>query len=642
MKTRSKIVALFMTVVIVSGLMTFLSACGNGGGELVIPPPVDKVYSVTLQHNDMDVDGGMLTVELSAESVTLSADVRKDENADGTVTFSSSVPAVATIDSSSGVVTLINKGETVIAATAGSKKHEIILVVNDSRVIRPESHNITVNGGTANVTKAAEGDYVTLTANIPEHKDFTEWTFSQNVTWVNGNVFKMPKGDVEVTAVYDDMLYTLNLVGAKVSKADETSDPEGAEGGFTADGETEEYAITVYKLPFETEIDVEAIAEPHGKIFVGWDYGTQDNRAGEMGVPEYNFVMPDAVLTVWAVFSELKTKVLTAGGIAGFSTKQITNGHITGDDFPDAAMEGLSGYRITIPAGHTTGAGYTNENIQGSSLDTVADGSKTIKCIFRNNGTEAVTVETGAAYYGILASSGRVTINGGETKKVFFTAGMGINAPWMFFAVRENNSTTEIQLDMAVGSAPMYPHGDKLLSVTGGPEYVKIKDANNDFINKPYTSHGWMREQLVNNKVGATYIANYAHKGCYTTLEDEGSAYLTSPIVNMPEFNAGSPKTTIYGKYINLATNVENSLTTTIKVVVSTTNNPNESAVASFEITSDKSGELILFKLEFTRSAGQNYYFNIVKTQLDATGTYDANSFCLQLTYNNVMGYEEA
>ena len=642
MKRKNKFFALVMAAVMSLGLMTFFSACSltQGDKPIDIPEPAAKVYSVTLQHNDKDIDGGMLTTELSAGKLTLAADVRKDDGADGTVTYASSEPGVATIDKT-GVVTLVSAGETVITASAGNKKHEVVLIVNDSGTVQ-STHTVTVNGGTADVTSARAGDYVTITANIPAHKDFTHWQFSENVTWINGNVFKMPAGDVEVTAVYEDMLYTLNVVGAKVAKADEVADPEGAQGGYTADGESAEYAITVYQLPYETDIDVEAIEEPEGKIFVGWDYGTADNRLGEMGVPEYNFTMPDSVLTVWAVFSDLNTKVYTASGIGGFNTQQINNGLVPGDDFADPVFEGLSGYRITIPAGMTTTAGYTNENIMGSALDTILQGTHVIKCIFRNNGTEAVTVETGASYYGILATSGPITINGGETKKIFFTAGMGINKPWMCFAVRENNSTSEKKLDMVVGSAPMYPNGDKLLSVSGGPEYVKLKDASQDFINKPYTSHGWQREQMVNNKVGATYIANYAHKGCFTTVESEGSAYLTAPIANMPAYDAESSKGVIYGKYINLASNLDNSLTTTIKIVVSTTNNPNESAVATFDIESTKSGEMILFKLEFDRIEGQNYYFGIVKTQLDATGTYDANSFCIQLTYNNVMGYEEA
>jgi len=63
--------------------------------------------------------------------------------------------------------------------------------------------------------------------------------------------------------------------------------------------------------------------------------------------------------------------------------------------------------------------------------------------------------------------------------------------------------------------------------------------------------------------------------------------------------------------------------------------------VASVEIDSDSIGDMKMFKLEWDRVEGQNYYFAILKEKLDATGTYDANSFCIQMVYNNCIGYEE-
>lgn len=661
MKTNKKILALVTSLTLTFCMALGLTACGGkteGGGKWVTPeipadqivtPPasVHRVYSVILQYNDREIDGGVLSVDKSAGTLKVTASVTKDEEADGTVVFASSDKTVATINQS-GLITLLKKGETEISATAGDKSHRVVLVVRDDHAATPASHNITVNGGRSSVSSAAAGEYVTLSVEIPEHKDFTGWRFPNSVNWINGNVFKMPDGDVEISAEFIDMLYTLNVVGAVITNADGEV-PEGADGGHTNDGDTAEYAITAYSLPYDTTVDVEAIEEPEGKVFVGWDYGSRDNRAGELGVPSYSFTTPDETFTVWAIFGDLTPKILTAdsvGEVAG--SAKIENGVVPGADFPDEVYEGLSGYRLTIGAGQTTEAGYGKENIAGSELDSIMTGTQFMKAIFKNNSTEAVTVEVYVSYYGILATSKPVTVAGGETKKVFFTAGMGINKPWMGFAVRDNNATSDVVLDMVLGAAPMYPKGDKSLSVSGGPQYVKFKDASKDFIYKtnaydPFIVGGtYARERCIANKVGAIYVANYAHSGCIGNPTPENPSYLSLPIVNMPEFDASNPKGVIYGKYLNLALNPGVNVKTTLKLVVSTAANPTGSAVASFDISSENIGDAITFKLEFDRVAGQNYYLSIVKEKMDSSGTLDPNSFCIQMVYNNCIGYEEA
>ncbi len=657
MKKAKKLFAPIMALALSFCMAAGLVGCAQPSGgqwvtpeippeQIVEPPaPIYRVYSVNLQYNDKNIDGGVLYADKSAGTIRVTAAVAKDDGADGTVRFDSSDKAVATI-SVDGTVKLLAKGETALSATVGDKTHSVVLVVSDDHAVKPQSHTITINGGTASVSSAAAGEYVTLSTEIPEHKDFVSWIFPNSVTWINGNVFKMPDCDVEIKAEFADMLYTLNVVGAAVTQADGETEPDGDDGGYTNDGDTAEYAVTTYRFPYDTTIDIAAIDEPDGKIFVGWDYGSRDNRAGDAGVPEYSFTMPDETFTVWAIFGDLKTRVLTAGGIDGFGTAKIESGIAPGGDFPDPVYEELSGYRITIGAGSTSPAGYTNENIQGSELNSITTGTRLMKAIFKNNSTEAVTVEIGVSYYGILATSGHVTVGGGETKKVFFTAGMGIDRPWMCFAVRENNAKSQVVLDMVLGSAPMYPKGDKSLAVSGGPQYVKLKDASKDFMRKqdgdPFTvGVKWERERTIANKMGAIYVSTYAHSGCYGNVTPSNPSYLSTPIVNMPAFDASDPKGVIYGKYLNLALNDANSVKTTIKLVISTTNDPTSSAVASFDINSEKIGDMIMFKLEWERVAGQNYYFSIVKEQLDATGTYDANSFCIQMVYNNCIGYEE-
>ena len=657
-KLFAHIACLTLAVCLTSGLV----ACGSGETEpgkwvtpeippeQIVNPPVAeaRVYSVTLQYNDKDIDGGVLSVDKSAGSIKVSTYVAKDNDADGTVTYVSSDKAVATV-AKDGTVTLLKKGETVLTATVGNKSHSVVLAVSDDHVAAPSVHNITVNGGTASILKAAAGEYVTLDVNIPEHMAFTDWRFPNSVTWINGNVFKMPDKDVEIVAEFTDMLYTLNIVGAKITQVDGEEAADGEDGGYTNDGTTADYAITTYGITYGSTIDVEAIEEPAGKIFVGWDYGSQDNRRGDLGVTEYSFEMPDETLTVWAIFGELKTKVLTAQGVDGMAASTpINNGVLPGEAEADPALEGLSGYRMTIGAGATYNTnGYTTENIRGSDLNSITTGTRYMKAIFRNNSEGAVTVEVYASYYGILATSGRVRVEGGETKTVYFTAGMGIDQPWMGFAVRENEAKSSVTLDMVLGSAPMYPKGDKSLAVSGGPQYVKLTDASQDFIRKagstdPFTTNGWNRERTLANKMGAIYVACYANSGCYKSgMSETNPTYLSAPIVNMPAFDAANPKGVIYAKYLNLALNPEVSITTTLKVVVSTSTNPAD-AVATYDINSTSIGDVQMFKLEWDRTAEQNYYLCLVKEKLDATGTYDANSFCLQMVYNNCIGYEEA
>ena len=202
MKGKLKLMLLgALTFVLALSLFGFVGCAnsGNGSGETIVNPPekLAKVYSVTISYNGETVDG-TITAELSLGEITVTASVRKDEAADGTVTYISSVPEVAEI-AQSGLITLKAKGETVITATAGDKKYDIVLTVT-AKTQTGEKHAITVTDGEASVAEAAAGDVVTITPAIPEDKEFLEWDFSDNVTKVNGNEFVMPDGDVKIKA----------------------------------------------------------------------------------------------------------------------------------------------------------------------------------------------------------------------------------------------------------------------------------------------------------------------------------------------------------------------------------------------------------------------------------------------------------
>lgn len=641
MRRKSKLLALILSAALVLGTVSGLVGCVTDDGPTVEKPdPVYKVYSVTLRYNDANVDGGTINVDLSAGSIQLGANVRKDEAADGTVTYSSSDPAIATIDAT-GKVTLLAEGETIISAAAGGKSHQVVLIVSDDYQTS-ESHTITVNGGTASATSAKAGDYVTLSATIPAHMDFIEWQFDgEDTIWTNGNVFRMPDRDIVITADFDEMLYTLNVVGASVSKADEVTDPEGEDGGNTEGGTSADFDMTVYKFSYETEISLEAIEAPEGKMFIGWDYGTVNNRVGETGDPEYGpFTMPDSTLTVWAVFSDLQTNVLDVGGNAPpFSGERIEDG-VPAGDFADPDLQGLSGYRLSIPADTAAATDYP-ENIAGSHFTTSDGQSKTLKAILKNHHeTLSITVELYITYYGNMVTSGNITIGPGETLIHYFQAGLGIDDPWWGISVRENiggNSGDAVELDLVVGAAATYPSGDRLLQLSGEPEYVQLGAYDNN-------GSSWemgARPKVIFNELGLSNIAIYGGN-----FENTPGGYISAAIQNMPAYDPENPTTTVYIRLINNVNNQQEPLTT-LAFAIGTDNNPIDGEGDQFDRTEDvtitKIGETMLLKLEVKRTAddGGRFYFSIIKPKIDVNDKYWGHNFCVQLTFNNVMGYEE-
>ena len=600
--------------------------------DTVLPPEKEAgVNSLQIKYNDRKITGS-LEVNLSLGTLELTIDVDKDEGFTGTVTFDSSDKSVATI-ASDGKVTLLSAGETVISATIKDLKETFVLIVN-SQAPTLEEHTITVVGGKSSVTTAKAGEYVTLTPEIPAHKKFIDWTFdSEDEIWRNGHTFKMPDHDVVVTGQYDDMLYTLNVVGAKVK--------DSSSGEITDDPAGEYKDITTYQFTYDTPISIEAVEAPDGMIFVGFDYGVKNNRVGELGETEYGpFTMPDSTLTVWAVFSDFAPELVPAEGnpYGGSGAKGITAG-TPANESNDPDLEGLSGIRMAIPA--NTAATYDMpENIKTTcALDTVAKGTALVKTIFKNHHeTLPITVEFYATYYGNITTTGEVTIQPGETVTKYFLAGLGINLPWMGIAVRKDiggASGDTILLDMVSGTAPYYPEGDKSLSVSGRPEYVTVDK---------WTFHdGWntSRPCIINNSVGLTAIGA-RNQDFNDNAGNPRNAYISTKINNLPEFDSNNPKTTVYAKIVNNVNQyaVQDS---NFQIAISQTNTPlNDSSaiIKSFKLTELAQTELFAFEID---RFGDNdeYCISIIKPEAEPQDNLYAFNFCLQMTYNNVMGYEE-
>lgn len=646
MKTKSKIIALLLCVILALCLIPSFAACGE---EPVDPPSSEyKVYSVTLQYNGKNIDGNVLNADVSAGTLQLTAKVVKDDGADGAVTYASSVAEVATV-SKDGLVTLASKGETVITATAGDKKHEIVLVVADD-YSTADSYTVTVNGGTASVTSAAEGTYITLTANIPEHQDFIEWEFSENVSWINGNVFKMPASDVEVTAKFEAMKYTLNVVGATVVKADEIDDPTSSDGGNTEDGELPEYDMNVYRFEYGTEISVEAIEEPAGKIFVGWDYGVENNRVGEMGIPEYGpFSMPDSTLTVWAVFSDLNPKLLTAAKTRNYydtnnGSLTIENGVPKGGS-ADPDLEGLSGYRLCFSGGESARSDYP-ENITGSVLNSTVMGTQIIKVILKNHSNYPVSLELYASFHGNMATSGEMTVEANSVLTTFFTAGMGIYNPYMGVRLTQNlggASSERFNVDMVAGVADYYPNGDKQLQVSGNAEYVVLKDEHPDSSgeNRFISGNGWTdyKPATRNPDIGSYSMATWSNN--FPAYNADALPYKVATIENMPEYDPDSPNVDIYVKTINNVNTLEEPVLKLRYGIARSTSPDQNNLIDSVDVELTRTAETSVVKLTIPRtSADETFCLVVYYTDSIRDGAHGV-CFTFQLTYNNVMGYVE-
>lgn len=636
MKTNSKVIFAVLSLMMILCTLLLVGCQPDTPKEqqLQPPAPIYKVHSVTIKFNDETVEG-TLSADINSKELQLTATVKKDAKADGTVTFTSNNNSVATVDQN-GKVTLIKKGEAVITATAGGKTHTIVLMVKDDFSPK-EYYTITVNGGTSSVSKAAPGEYVTLSAIIPEHKDFQRWNYSVRGVVTNGNIFMMPAEDIVITADYSDKLYKLHLVGVESAFADGES-IEGEIVGNTKHGTNSKYDIVSYGVKYGTEITVKAYADSDGMMFVGWDSGVVNNRAGEMGVPEFTFEMPGESYTVWANYSSLKTTIFTASAPGNYwdatkGSKVITEGVPAGES-ADPDLEGLSGYRLTFSYGETAIAD-TPENIHGSVLDTIVEGTNTMKAIFKNHGDSDVTLEVYATYYGNICTSGYVTVPAHSTVTKFFVGGLGINNPWMGVALRENieGKSGSFNVDMVLGSASMYPDGDPLLITTGKAQLVQL-----DMTTDSKSSYSWdgSRPFIFNEKYGVLTNSIYGAQ-----FSAKVPAARSVKISNMPEYDPENPYTTIYARVINNATSGD--FLSVFDVCVGTDPDPRGGAnTYHATVVHEEVGDVVLVAITVPRTENDgDFYFSIVKNTVEGTGTYYPHNFSIVLAYNNVFGYEE-
>lgn len=661
MKKHIKIViAILMTLIMSIGLV----ACGdNSGGGSNIPPDdsTSKVIDIYIVYNNQKVTSGLISLDLTVETISLSADVKTTDNSKPAVTFSSTETDVAEI-SNSGVVTLKSKGETIISASAESKKHEVVLVVGNDLAPASKQFTITVTGGTSSLTKAESGKPITLTASISEfekqHKEFVEWQYLNADTneplenlWINGNIFRMPEVNVLINAIYKNKLYTLNVVDGSIKSA--RTDGEDVNPVASVDGSTKSY-----NLAYGSNITVESDEEENGEMFVGWDYAARKNRVGAPGQTEYSFEMPDETLTVFGVFSQ--TSALNFSGVSFTNTKEkITNGKAETAVSADADLEGMNGYHLVFPGNRPAEAiGYTNENFTGvDKFSTLRFGSQTVKTIFKNNSEISMTFEFYAVSYSTVATTGVVTIPANSVKEVMFTAPAGLHNPSFALALREDlkGTSESVSLDIVYETANTYPDGDPQFHVVDA-EYVTLQSrvptasdypANTGIRGDCYANGpkvctnptapldgSFGGRKNVNNNNG---ITNLVTRETYIKYSDGASPFITAKISNLPAYDADNSKITIYFRVMNTNGNMG-----TFDFGLGTKENPHsDDGRVSYSVKLE-AHDTLLFGITIDRaSASDGLYFTIVKNANEATGggNYDYN-LIIQMMYNNKIGVQ--
>lgn len=639
--TAAKFFAFLLAIVLCFASMCLFSACDNGGGKNdppVFTPPetIPKVHSVSITYNGKDVEG-YLSVDISQQKIKVGANVSKDDGADGSVKFASSNEGIAKIDAE-GNVTLVAAGETVLTATCGGEKCSVVLSVGSGTV---KKYTITVNGGKSDVTTASVGDIVTITPEIPVHKEFSDWSFAESqteVTWISGNMFKMPAGDVTVSAEFADMLYSLKLVGAKVTSDGNEEVQQGTVVGYDG-SQLPENEIREYKYAFETPLTLEANEPAEGKMFVGWDENVVNNRLNEEEVIS-DFVMPDETTTYWANFSEIKIKqMFPEDGTYGWNVVRI-DGEAEDAD-PD--LEGLSGYTVIIPGGQVAQDGYDDyNNFHYAAVETLDSPSQAVRVIFKNRGDKSVTVETYLNSVGGYATGGPVTIPAGSLKTKTFIIPPGFSKRSNFgFVVRESLSGgADVPLDVVMASGDAYPKGDPTFAVTTGTNRIELENYNNQ--------QGNLGNLRIDNKFSWTMLSEWEHNSNLNLNHAVSSAKLK----NLPVFNNADPYITAYVKLINRSGPQH---TYNYKFGFGTDANPldSENNIKSgtkvVDVSVSNMGETKLFAIRIPRSeTDKDFYFSIIKDGYDTPDGSPAKlekpfygmNISLMLTYNNGIGFE--
>lgn len=421
-----------------------LAIAGCGNGTPVVKDPTAYVETITLKYNGELLQDTLLTLEKSSSDHTLEAVVTGKGDGIDKVKFTSSNTAVATV-SDDGTLALTGVGETIVTVVSvadESKKAYVVVKVTDDTV--SEKYKVTVVGGTANVSAAAEGTIVTIAADKLEGRTFVGWDFDNDDLWVNGNIFRMPAADVTVTANHETLSYKLSVEGA-VAKVDgepagdtvlygkevvlePEQIPTGKKFAEWVHNGTFEITENIFTMPasdvtvsasydfIDYNISVnggnysgtphygenitlelsEDVVIPDGQMHIGWK-GTD----GDVGVNygSNSFVMPASDVTVEPVFARGKVVSLSKTVDTGAGTTQTTSGK-------DVIINGLPGTSYPLPA--TTTSGYVFR-IRGGGI--LCDRDKVAQVTLTNDSDYEIEAEYLLEFLGDTSrTTGKLTI----------------------------------------------------------------------------------------------------------------------------------------------------------------------------------------------------------------------------------------
>ncbi|MDR0779052.1 MAG: hypothetical protein LBE48_06430, partial [Methanomassiliicoccaceae archaeon] len=134
-------------------------------------------------------------------------------------------------------------------------------------------YTITVTGGSADPTSGAMGTKVTLTADAPQAgKKFKEWNVISGGVTMSGNTFVIGTENVEIEAVYEDVIYTITVT-------DGSADPTSGIMGF--------------------EVTLTPGTPAAGKQFKEWNV-----TAGGVTIADNKFVIGTANVEISAVWED--------------------------------------------------------------------------------------------------------------------------------------------------------------------------------------------------------------------------------------------------------------------------------------------------------------------------------------------------
>ena len=227
-----------------------------------------------------------------------------------------------------------------------------------------ETYDVTVTGGTANPAKAEAGTPITVTANVPQGKQFVSWTVNAGTVTPTGSTslttetltFNMPAEAVSLTANFEDIppapTYDVTVVGG-------TASPAKAEAG--------------------TPITVTANV-PQGKQFVSWtvNAGTvTPTGSTSLTTETLTFNMPAEAVSLTANFEDIPPA----------PTYDVT---VVGGTASPAKAE--AGTAITVTANVPQGKRFVSWTVNAGTVTPTGSTSLTTETLTFNMPAEAVSL----------------------------------------------------------------------------------------------------------------------------------------------------------------------------------------------------------------------------------------------------------